>query len=437
MTSQPTDPADPAAPADDRAHSSGFGALRYAGFRIYFIGMLMRGAAMWMPLVAIPWLAVEAGATAAEIGAITAVFFLPTIFIGALGGVLADRAERRNVLIMTQTAAAVLSALVFLVVISDTSSLLTLGLAMMGFGALIAVEVPVRQAFMIEMVPRTEIASAASLHATAWNVTRLFGPVLAGLLIAVVGPSAPFALAAVVSLVVALSIVWMDRYREPSRHRVSTTKSIAADLKEGFEFVIGEPTVRWSFLLIAAIATFGISTFVTLSPLFATEDLSLGADGFGAFVGASGAGAVAAALLVTAFVKGDRRPWLIVGAGGMALILALMSLVDILALAFVFAFLMGAAQITVAQNALVSVQQATPDDIRGRVMGLWVMVFQGSSLFGAILAGFMAELAGVRTAFFISAVALGLITLAVAVGLRNVHWRSSPGPQPASGPQPV
>jgi len=437
MTNQPTDPADPATPTEERTHSSGFGAFRYAGFRIYFVGMLVRGAAMWMPLVAIPWLAVEAGATAAEIGAITAVFFLPTLFIGALGGVLADRAERRNVLIMTQTSAAILSALVFLLVVSQTASLLTLGLAMMGFGALIAVEVPVRQAFMIELVPRSEIASAASLHATSWNVTRLFGPVLAGLLIATVGPGAPFALAAVVSIVVAVSVVWMDRYRDATRHRGTSTKSVAADLREGLEFVLGEPTVRWSFLLVAAIATFGISSFVTLSPLFATEDLSLGAGGFGAFVGASGAGAVTAALLVTAFVKGDRRPWLVLGAGSMALILALMSLVDILALAFVLAFLMGASQIMVAQNALVSVQQATPDDKRGRVMGLWVMVFQGASLFGAILAGWLAELAGVRGVFFISAVVLALITIAVAVGLRNVAWRSSPVPQPAAEPQPA
>ena len=137
------------------------------GFRIYFFGMVLRGAAMWMPLVAIPWLAVEAGATPAEIGAITAMFFLPTLFIGALSGVLADRAERRNVLMMTQVSAAILATLTFLLVISDTASLLTLGLAMMGFGVLIAVEVPVRQAFMIELVPRSEIASAASLHATA------------------------------------------------------------------------------------------------------------------------------------------------------------------------------------------------------------------------------------------------------------------------------
>jgi MFS family permease len=437
MNTQPTDPADPATPPEPRTHSSGFGAFRYAGFRIYFVGMVARGAAMWMPLVAIPWLAVETGSTAAEIGAITALFFLPTLFIGALGGVLADRAERRNVLVMTQTAAAVLSFLVFLVVISDTATLLTLGLAMMGFGALIAVEVPVRQAFMIELVPRSEIASAASLHATAWNVTRLFGPVLAGLLIATIGPAAPFALAAVVSLVVAVSVVWMDRYRDTTRHRGATTKSIAADLREGLDFVLGEPTVRWSFLLIAAIATFGISSFVTLSPLFATEDLSLGAGGFGAFVGASGAGAVTAALLVTAFVRGDRRPWLIVGAGGMALLLALMSFVDILALAFVLAFLMGASQITVAQNALVSVQQATPDDIRGRVMGLWVMVFQGASLVGAILAGWLAELAGVRSAFLVSAIALALITVAVGVGLRNVPWRSTPEPQPAPEPHPA
>jgi MFS family permease len=430
MTIEPTDPKitppEPAATEDPPARRSGFGALHYPGFRIYFVGMMLRGVAMWMPLVAIPWLAVESGASAGEVGVITAAFFLPTLFIGALGGVLADRAERRTVLILTQASAAALAVLMFLLVVSGSTALLVLGLVSLGLGALIAVEVPVRQAFMTELVPASEIASAASLHATAWNVTRLFGPVLAGLLIATVGPASPFFVMALISVVVALSIVWMDRYRESGRQRADSSQSIAADLQEGASFALGEPTVRWSLILISATAMFGISTFVTLAPLYALRDLGLGAGGYGAFLGAAGAGAVTAALLVTAFARGDRRPWLISGALAMAVLIAFLAIVQVAAVAFVIAFLLGAAQITLAQNALVSVQSATPDALRGRVMGIWVMVFQGSSLFGAILAGWVAELAGVREALLVSAGALAVIAILSALALRHVTWRLDP-----------
>lgn len=435
MTTEPTDPKttdpDPEEPDPRPANRTGFGALLHPGFRIYFVGMLMRGMAMWMPLVAIPWLAVERGATPAEVGVITAVFFLPTLFIGALSGVLADRAERRRVLLLTQSAASLLAAIVSMLVLADAITLPILGLAMLGLGALIAIEVPVRQAFMTELVPSSEIASAASLHATAWNVSRLFGPVLAGLLIAGLGSASPFIVMTVVSVVVAFSIVWMDRYRWAGRQRADTSKSIAADLREGAAFALHEPTVRWSLILIATAATFGISAFVTLAPLFTPGELGLGADGYGAFVGASGAGAVVAALLVTAFARGDRRIWLISGALSMAALIGSLALVDLVVVAFALAFLIGASQIILAQNALISVQTATPDALRGRVMGIWVMTFQGASLFGAILAGGLAELAGVRGALFLSAAALAVIGMLAAVALRNVTWRLVPRPQPA------
>ena len=150
--------------------------------------MLVRGLAMWMPLVAIPWLAVELGATAAEIGLITGAFYLPTLFVGPLGGVMADRVDRRNVLVGAQLFAAALAGLVAILVVLDLQTLPIVGAASFGLGLVIALEVPVRQAYMTELVPVADISSAASLHATAWNTTRFVGPVVAGVMIAAIGP---------------------------------------------------------------------------------------------------------------------------------------------------------------------------------------------------------------------------------------------------------
>jgi len=421
MTTTPAPPAEPA-PTDatgsgeppqgeprttdrvKRGRLYGFRAFRHPGFRIYFAGMLFRGLAMWMPLVAIPWLAVELGATPAQIGIITGFFFLPTLFVGPMGGVLADRVERRNVLIGAQLFAAALSAAIFVLVATDSQTLPILAAASFGFGLLIAIEVPVRQAFMTEMVPKADMSSAASLHATAWNTTRLLGPVLAGLMIATIGSATPFAFAAVASLVV----------------------SIMFDLRAGATFVVHSPVVSLCLLSIWGAAMFGMATFTTLAPIYAQDELGLGADGYGAFLGASGAGALTAALLVTAFAHGDRRPWLVVGMMSMAALVAGVALAQSTTLVFIFAFLLGAAQIVLAQNALVSVHAATPDDLRGRVMGIWVMTFQASSLFGAIMAGWLADALGVRAAMLAGAFALALIGVIVSVAIRRADWQLSP-----------
>lgn len=373
-----------------------------------------------------PWLAVELGANAAQVGIVTGFFFLPTFFVGPMSGVFADRVERRNVLIASQLFSSVLSSVIFLLVVTDSQSLPILAAASFGFGLLIAIEVPVRQAFMTEMVPVGDISSAASLHATAWNSTRLLGPVLAGIMIATIGSASPFAFAAIAAFVVALSYVWMDRYREPGRQRVDRSHSVMSDLRAGASFVRHAPVVRLSLLLVWAAAMFGMATFSTLAPIYVQDELGLGADGYGAFLGASGAGALTAALLVTAFAHGDRRPWLAAGVVAMSLLVAGISLAQSKEIVFILAFLLGASQITLAQNALVSVHSATPDALRGRVMGIWVMTFQGSSLFGAILSGMLADIFDVRTAMLIGAIALGFVGSVVIAAIRRADWSLTP-----------
>jgi len=393
--------------------------------------MLFRGASMWMPLVAIPWLAVELAATPAQIGIVTGFFYLPTLFVGPMGGVLADRVNRRNAMIVAQTFATVLSLTIFLLVLAGVQSLPLLMAFSFGFGLLIAVEVPIRQAFMTELIPRVDLSSATSLHATAWNLTRLLGPVVAGALIASFGSASPFLVAGLASAFVAVSFVWMDRYRRAGRGRTDRTHSVMSDLREGIGFAAGNSVVRLSLLSIFAAATFGMATFTTLAPLYATDELGLGADGYGAFLGATGAGAFAAALVVTTFARGDRRNWLIGGMLSISALVAGVGLAQSATVVYILAFFLGAAQISLGQNALVSVHGATPDQLRGRVIGIWVMTFQAASLIGAFLAGVVADLVGVRAAMVAGALVLAVIGVAASVIIRRADWRMAPAP--ASG----
>ena len=404
----------------DHGRRSGFRALNSRGFQIYFVGMLARGTAVWMQLVMIPLLAVQLGATPVELGIITALLFLPTLFIGALGGVLADRVDRARVLIVSGIGSAVLSAFLWILLLTDTANLAWVALAAVSFGVLTAIELPVRQAYLTELVPKADITSAVSLHATAWNTTRFIGPVVAGVLIATVGMAASFLIGAVIALVVSGTIVILEGYREEGRQRQQTSTSVLADLIEGARFAFHEPRVRWPMLLVAAGGIFGIQAFQTLAPLYGTQELGLDAGAYGLYIGMWGAGAVVAALFVTAFAHGDRRPWLIGGTLAMAVFLGLIALVGLVVVAFALAFALGFAQIILIQNALITVQAAAPDALRGRVMGLYVTVFQGSSPFGAIFAGVMAGLVGVRGAMFIGAAALAVIGVIAAVALSRI-----------------
>jgi MFS family permease len=419
---QQTQP-EPTASPPRHSRSWGFRALKWPGYRIYFVGLVMRGIAVWVQLVSIPLLAVALGATPIELGIITALLFLPMLFIGALGGVLADRVDRGRVLFVTQLGSAALSLALWALLVSESASLAWVAVMALLFGVLTAIELPLRQAYLTELVPHADVTSAVSLHATGWNTTRFVGPMVAGILIATVGMAATFMVAAVLALVVAVSVLWADRYRRAGRRGTAEHGSVLGDLREGAAFAVSEVTVRWSLVLVAAVGVLGIQAFQTLAPLYGAGELGLDPGAYGAFLGLWGAGAVTAAIFVTAVARGDRRKWLISGTLSMAVVLAAIALVQTVVLAYALAFALGFAQIALIQNAMISVQSVTPDGLRGRIMGIWTTVFQGSAPFGAILAGILAELTGVRGAMFIGAVLLGLVGVAALYALPRVAWK--------------
>jgi MFS family permease len=387
--------------------------------------MLARGIAVWMQLILIPLLAVQLGASPFEVGLVTSFLLLPTLFFAALGGVVADRVDRGRVLMGTQVGTAALSAAVWAMLTSGSASIPFVALAAISFGVLTAFELPVRQAYLTELVPAGDVTSAVSLHATTWNTTRFVGPVVAGALVVSVGMDITFLVVAVLAIGVALTFPWMERYRDRSRQRSGRSSGILADLREGAAYALGEPRVRWAMLLVAGSGVLGVQAFQTLAPLFGTAELGLDPGAYGLYIGVWGGGAVLAAFFVTAFVSGDRRPWLVGATIVMAALLGTIALVDLVPVAFVLAFALGFAQVVLIQNALITVQEAVPDVLRGRAMGIYTMVFMGSSPIGALLAGWLAEVTSVRGAMLLGAVGLGALGLTAAVALRRVSGRAS------------
>ncbi len=417
-------PRDVPATAGERS-GRGFPALRHRGFRWYFGGMLGRGAIVWLLFVAIPWYALQLGAGPVELGIVTALQSLPTLFVAPLGGVVADRLDRPRVLVVCQLLSAAVASALCAAALAGVVTIPLLMVGALSLGIITALELPVRQTYLTELVPADLATNAVALHSTAWNTARFIGPALAGVLIATVGIAATFGFAAVTAVVVAWTILVIERRPWHRRPRPATTARVLAALREGAAHAFRDPLIRWALLFVTAGGILGIQTFQTLAPLYATESLGLEAGGYGALISLWGLGAVISAYLIAWFAHGDRRPWLVAGGLGMAATLSAMALVHIVPVAFVLAVLLGVAQIALVQNAHISVQQAAPGAMRGRGMGLYTTGFQGFSPFGAILAGVTASLVGVPGAMLLASAALACVMGAGAIALRRS--RSHPG----------
>jgi predicted MFS family arabinose efflux permease len=264
---------------------------------------------------------------------------------------------------------------------------------------------------MADLVPPSDIGSAAALHATAWNTTRFLGPALAGLTIATIGLVGTFALSSLTALIVAASFVVLERFRRHRRPRPPVTKSVIGALAEGARFAFAEPGIQWALLFAGVGSTLGTQTFQALAPLYVSESLGLSGGAYGVFIAVWGGGALGGAYVVAFLAKGDRRRWLIAGAAGLGVALGALSFIHVAPLSFVIAGVLGFTQITVLQNALVTVQLAAPDALRGRIMGIYLMSSQGVSPIGAFAAGWVAEGMGVQAAMLLSAVVLGLFVV--------------------------
>jgi MFS family permease len=362
---------------------------------------------------------VSAGAGAGDVGLVAALQFLPVFAIAPLGGVLGDRVNRAAVLFTTQSVSAVLARVLMVLALNSVTALAPFAACAFVLGILIAAELPVRQAYLTELVPPEDASSAVSVHATAWNTTRFVGPGIAGLVIAGPGIAVTFGLVAIGATLVAASMVLLERIRPPHAPRPRVSESVLRSLIDGFRFAIAEPRIRWALLFVTATGVFGIMSFQTLAPLFARDLLNLGPAGYGGLLAVWGLGSVVATYVITGVARGDRRPWLIGGSIAYSLLLALFSFASIVAVAYAVAFALGVAQIAVVQNALVTVQRAAPDAMRSRVMGVYVMVFQGSNPIGAAFAGIVAEAFDVRVAMLAGAAILGVVALAGATALRR------------------
>jgi len=405
---------------------NGARAFRHRNYRLFFGGQGMSLIGTWMQSVAQSWLVLQLTGDPFMLGVVSAAQFLPVMFLGLFGGLIADALPKRRTLLATQATKMLLSFTMFALVASDTVQVWHV-VALASLGGLTNVfDMPTRQAFSVEMVGREDIGNAVALNSAMFNGARIIGPAVAGLTIGAFGVSTAFLIDAVSFLAVIAALLAMhegDLQTPPPMARPGSPGEVVAGLREGLAYVRGTPLVLLSIAMIGLISTFGMN-FPVIIPALAQQVLHAGASGYGFLMAASGIGALTAALVI-AFAR-RARPIVMV-AGGMLLGLGeiVIAFTGSFQVSMVLMFLVGLGAIGMTATANTTIQLAVPDQLRGRTMSIYVTVFAGSTPFGGLLMGGIASRFGVDVSLAAGGILCAIIGLAGVAWLRSAGGRAS------------
>lgn len=403
-------PGAPARPQPVPFRRAAFAALHHRNFRWFWMGQLLSLSGTWMQSTAQGWLVLELTDSEFLLGLVTAAGSLPVLLFTLYAGVVADRMDKRRIILVAQAAALVLA--LALAILTDTGRV-TIGwliLLVLLAGTASAFEIPTRQSFFVELVGKEDLTNAIALNSSAFNATRIVGPAVAGVLIGSVGIAACFYANAVSYLAV---IAGLLAIRLPPFQRPERLTSTREGLREGFDFLRENRAARTLVGLVAASSVFAFP-YAMLLPVFARDVLGVGAQGLGWLLSATGAGALVGAIALAAAAGRVRRgPLLFASSLAFALLLGGFALSRSFGLSLVL--LAGAGCAMILHNATVNalLQSLVPDRLRGRVMAVYVFMFLGMTPLGSLQAGALARWLGAPAALALGAGTLLLILLGV------------------------
>jgi len=434
------DGAAPLPPARGGGFTRGFTAMRHPNYRRYWFGQIGSLVGAWMQSVALPWLVLQLGGSPFQLGLVMAFMFGPSMFLAPLGGVLADRVDKRRALVVLNLIAMAQASTLFVLALTGSIEIWQVYLLALVAGFVNSIEMPVRQAFVAELVPRDDLVNAIALSSTSFNLSRVVGPAVAGVTIAAFGVASNFGVNAVSYLSVLIGLLLIDTRLLHRAPRPDVLPSIRSSLGEGIRYAKATPTVLWPLVLLGGIAALAMN-FQTLLPLYTRNVLGLDSGGYGALFATMGAGSLAGSLGL-AFAS-SQRPLirLILGGAGAFLGLAfVLGFVRSPLLAFPLVAGIGLASMLMVNTINVTVQNSVPDALRGRVMSLYVTVFAGSAPIGGLLAGALAETFGAAVAFSVGAASASAVLALVAWrlwGVREPRMRADVAPEPVSPGAPA
>ena len=363
-------------------------AFRHRNYQLFFAGQLVSLTGTWMQSVAESWLVFRLTGSAALLGATSFATLAPVFLFATLGGILADRVDRRRILLATQTMSMVLPLTLAALTLSGHVRVWHVFVLATCLGIVNAFDIPARQSFVVEMVGREDLRNAIALNSSMVNGARVVGPAVAGLLVAAVGEGWCFLINGISYLAVIAGLAMM---KVPRRPRPMTRRSAWRDTVEGFRFAAKTTPIR-ALLILLGVLSFAGMPYSVLMPVFAESILGAGPKGLGLLMGASGLGALggALALLSRRGVRGLGR-WVAVSAAAFGVALVAFSFSRTFWLSALLLIPVGGAMMVEMAASNTLLQAMVPDHLRGRVMALYSMMFMGMAPFGALFAGWVAE----------------------------------------------
>jgi MFS family permease len=389
-----------------------FRALRNRNYRLFYIGQSISLTGTWMQTIAQAILVLDITNSKVAVGTVTMLQFLPITVFVLFAGVIADRVPKRNFLVGTQTLAMAQALTLAALVWSGHVELWHVYALALVLGLSNAFDQPTRQAFVVEMVGKDDLMNAVALNSGMFNGARLIGPAVGGFLIAAFGVRTAFLLNGLSFAPVIIGLLMMDSRRFYAVGQRRVTAHPLTELREGLGYAFRTPGAMLIIILVGIIGTFGYN-FTVMLPLVNRYVLHGGEAGLGLLTAAVGAGALVSALAIASRRDVTRRT-LFVGAAAFSLLLACVAVSRWFPVTMAALLLLGIANTAFASTANTSLQLATPDHLRGRVMALYMLLFAGSTPVGGYLTGFMAEHAGVQATVGIEA---ALCLAGVAAGL--------------------
>jgi MFS family permease len=388
-----------------------FSALRYRNYRLFWFGQLVSVTGTFMQGTAQQWLVLSLSSNAIALGIVGTLQFGPMLV--PFGGAIADRWPRRSVLMCTQAIAGTLALVLYLLTATGMVQLWHVFVLALLLGLNNAVDMPTRQAFVSEMVPRERLLNAVSLNSAQFNASRIVGPGLAGLLIALFGTPLLFLLNAVsfLAVIVGLRLMRTSELMPVTRAAVTQGMARLRAMGDGARFVLTTPKLRTTFLIIAVCGMFGFN-FNVLLPLEAKGVLHAGPRVFGLLSSALGAGALIGALLLAKRGGMPTNRRLVTMAAAFGLLEASVAIAASVQLVLVLMALTGFFMSTFSASANTRVQLSSPSELHGRIMSVYTMVFIGTTPIGNLLVSAVAGSWGVPVSFAISGIPCLLAALA-------------------------
>jgi MFS family permease len=383
-----------------------FRSLHHRNFRLFFAGQLISQTGTWLSMVTQTLLVLDLGGSGVDLGLLTASQFGPMLVLGAWAGAVADRVDKRRLLIGVQSLAMVQSFVLGALVLGGGASLGVVYALALVQGVLNAFDNPTRRAFVVEMVPATDLPNAVSLNSAVMTGSRVVGPAAAGALVLATGFGWPFVIDGISYLAVIAGLVAM---RPAELHRSEPVARKPGAVREGLRYIRSEPNLFVPLVMTAVIGTFAFNFTVTV-PLLVQGPLDGGTGAFTALFSVVSLGSLFGAL-ATARRTSVSSSHLVGSAAGFGVGMAALALTPSLVLAFPIGFALGLVSIGFLTSSTAIVQLLAGPEFRGRVLAIQAMVFLGSTPIGGPIVGWVSDAAGPRAGLLVGAASCGVAAL--------------------------